>query len=42
MPDPAGLPEGGFGWFLIHELARELAYRHDGGMNRLTFRLPLR
>lgn len=42
LPDPAGLPEGGFGWFLIHELSQELVYRHEGGLNRLTFRLPLR
>ncbi|MDJ1009215.1 MAG: ATP-binding protein [Paracoccaceae bacterium] len=35
------LPEGGFGWFLIRELARELTYERCGGENRLTFRLAI-
>lgn len=35
------LPEGGFGWFLIRELARDLTYARRGGENRLTFRLAL-
>jgi serine/threonine-protein kinase RsbW len=26
-PDPAALPEGGFGWFLIKSLTREIRYR---------------
>lgn len=35
------LPEGGFGWFLIRDLTRELSYVRDGGRNLLMFRLPL-
>jgi serine/threonine-protein kinase RsbW len=33
------LPEGGFGWFLIRVLARDVQYDRDGGENILTFRL---
>lgn len=40
-PDPGKLPEGGFGWFLIRDLAEELGYRHENGHNLLAFRLPL-
>lgn len=40
------LPEGGFGWFLIRDLARDAAYHRADGANHLTFRiavgLPLR
>lgn len=36
----ADLPEGGFGWFLIHTLARDLHYRREAGANRLTLRVP--
>lgn len=35
------LPEGGFGWFLIRSLAQDLAYRREGGQNRLSFDLPM-
>jgi serine/threonine-protein kinase RsbW len=35
------LPEGGFGWFLIRELTLDLTYRHEDGVNRLRFCLPL-
>lgn len=36
----ADLPEGGFGWFLIRSLTRDLTYhRHEGG-NHLSFLLP--
>lgn len=35
------LPEGGFGWFLIHSLARELAYARESGANLLGLRIPL-
>ena len=35
------LPEGGFGWFLIHELTEDLVYRRVGGRNELTFRMVL-
>lgn len=33
------LPEGGFGWFLIRELSRDLRYCREGGENRLSFSL---
>ncbi|WP_254444881.1 ATP-binding protein [Ruegeria atlantica] len=32
------LPEGGFGWFLIHELTSDIRYRRDNGSNRLSLR----
>ncbi len=32
----ADLPECGFGWFLIHDLMDEVAYRREGGRNELT------
>ncbi len=35
------LPEGGFGWFLIRSLARELTYRRQGERNELTFAIPV-
>lgn len=35
------LPEGGFGWYLIHDLTRGLGYRRVAGRNLLAFRLPL-
>jgi len=35
-PDTDGLPEGGFGWMLIHSLTREVHYERDGAHNRLT------
>ena len=33
------LPEGGFGWFLIRTLSRDLDYRRVDGRNHLSFRL---
>ena len=33
------LPEGGFGWFLIGELAHDLAYERKGTENHLTFKM---
>ncbi len=40
LPGTEGeLPEGGFGWFLIRNLTRDLHYRRDGSGNRLSFRL---
>jgi len=33
------LPEGGFGWFLIRDLARDLQHTRQGGKNILTFRI---
>ena len=45
MPDdPAdidALPEGGFGWFIIHRLAREMTYEREGGANVLSFHFVL-
>jgi serine/threonine-protein kinase RsbW len=34
------LPEGGFGWHLIHALCADLTYTRIDGQNRLTFVLP--
>ena len=31
------MPEGGFGWFLIRELARDLQYARIEGRNHLSF-----
>jgi serine/threonine-protein kinase RsbW len=35
------LPEGGFGWTLIHKLADDIAYSRAGQTNRLRFRIPI-
>lgn len=35
------LPEGGFGWYLIRSLTRDLAYVRLRGCNRLSFRIPI-
>lgn len=40
LPDCDLLPEGGFGWFLIHSLSQDLRYQRKSGSNLLTFRLP--
>lgn len=34
------LAEGGFGWFIIRDLARDIRYRRRDGENELSFRLP--
>lgn len=34
------LPEGGFGWFLIRQLASDITYRRQDGVNHLLFRIP--
>lgn len=34
------LPEGGFGWFMIRSLTRDLEYVRIGDTNRLRFRIP--
>ena len=39
---PEDLPEGGFGWFLIRSLTRDLQYQRDGEVNRLCFSMDLR
>ncbi|AUH65321.1 ATP-binding protein [Paracoccus zhejiangensis] len=35
------LPEGGFGWFLIHDLTQELYYYREERRNFLAFRVPV-
>ncbi|GAA3856976.1 ATP-binding protein [Celeribacter arenosi] len=35
------LPEGGFGWFLIRELAHDLTYTREGDKNLLVFRMAV-
>ena len=35
------LPEGGYGWFLIKQLARDMVYDRENGENFLIFRMPL-
>lgn len=35
------LPEGGFGWFLIRGLTRELKYQREDGTNRIRFMIDL-
>lgn len=35
------LPEGGFGWFLIRSLTRDIEYVRERDGNRLSFLLPL-
>ena len=37
--DPANLPDGGFGWFLIRSLSQDLRYCRAEGRNHLFFRL---
>lgn len=33
------MPEGGFGWYLIRSLSKDLHYRREGGRNLLSFRI---
>ncbi len=35
------LPEGGFGWFMIRELTKDLQYVRHEDQNRLTFSIPI-
>ncbi|MGI9389220.1 MAG: ATP-binding protein, partial [Boseongicola sp.] len=37
----AGMPEGGYGWYLIKQLARDMVYDRENGENFLIFRMPL-
>jgi serine/threonine-protein kinase RsbW len=37
----ADLPEGGFGWLLIRELAEGIEYRRIEGQNQLAFRMRI-
>ncbi len=34
-------PEGGFGWFIIRDLARDIRYRREGSENCLDFRIAV-
>ena len=34
-------PEGGFGWFLIQHLAKDVTYRRERGKNHLSVRLAI-
>ncbi|MGB3554620.1 MAG: ATP-binding protein [Jannaschia sp.] len=34
---PDDLPEGGFGWFIIHSLVDDMVYERENGRNRLSF-----
>lgn len=36
------MPEGGFGWLIIRQLARDVAYVREGGVNQLSFRIAVR
>jgi len=35
------IPEGGFGWFIIRDLARDIEYRREDGVNILGFRMAV-
>ncbi|APX23977.1 MAG: ATP-binding protein [Rhodobacteraceae bacterium] len=35
----SALPEGGFGWALIHRLCAQVCYQRDHGANRLSLRV---
>jgi hypothetical protein len=38
----AGLPEGGFGWFLKKMFAQNITYKRTNSINTLAFHLPIR
>ncbi|MEM7643934.1 MAG: ATP-binding protein [Pseudomonadota bacterium] len=44
LPEAGGriddLPEGGFGWFIIHQIASDIAYERVDGRNCLAFSIP--
>ena len=41
LPLDASLPEGGFGWLIIHDLTQSLAYFREDQRNLLAFNIPL-
>lgn len=41
MPDACTLPEGGFGWPMIHALCTRIAYHAGTSGNRLDLTVPL-
>jgi len=38
----AQLPEGGYGWMLIHSLTENITYERTEGANMLSFDLPIK
>ncbi len=39
--DVQDLPEGGFGWYLIHQLTNEIRYERRNGCNLLSLRFDI-
>ncbi|MBD3665689.1 ATP-binding protein [Sulfitobacter sp. TSTF-M16] len=39
--DVMDMPEGGFGWFMIRDLAKDVAYQRQGCENELQLRLAI-
>ncbi len=39
--DPFDMPEGGFGWFLIKDLAKDVTYRRVENTNQLALRIAV-
>ncbi|MEM8576659.1 MAG: ATP-binding protein [Pseudomonadota bacterium] len=39
--DLMDMPEGGFGWFLIQDLAKDVRYERQGGRNHLSLRIAV-
>lgn len=39
--ETSNMPEGGFGWFMIHTLATEVQYARIGTSNHLRLQLPV-
>ena len=39
--DLVDLPEGGYGWFLIQDLAKDVTYHRRGQVNHLSLRMAL-
>lgn len=39
--DLMDMPEGGFGWFLIRDLAKDISYERRNGENRMSFSLDI-
>jgi serine/threonine-protein kinase RsbW len=35
------MPEGGFGWLIIRQLARDVGYTRQSGVNQLSFRIAV-
>lgn len=39
--DPMNMPEGGYGWFLIQDLAKDVTYCRRGRVNHLSLRMAV-